>query len=278
MRLPARFDIVWPWVAANLRGKTTGVSAVDVIKYLTRPSKRQRGGRYVKAVEHDGDFWRICFHGLPDPLYWPAKFDLDWVYDFIDEQFNPQNWHQYEIDSTRVDQNDIVFDCGASEGLFSLRVARRCRKVIALEPLPDFQPALARTFARVSNVEIVPLAVGRDRRTVHFHPAAGGSVKAAAGEIEVEQTSLDEITRDRNEHVDFLKVDIEGAEMEMLEGARETLIRDLPKIAMTTYHRKGDSKRFTEFLRSLDVGYQTTTKGINGVGEPVMLHAWANPR
>jgi len=254
------------------------VSAIDFINYLIRPSKRQRGGRYVRAIERDGDFWRIYFHGLPDPLYWPANFDLNWVYDFIDEQFNSQNWHQYEVEGTRVDQNDIVFDCGASEGLFSLRVAGRCRKVVAFEPLPDFQPALARTFARISNVQVIPLALGRDRRTIRFHPAAGGSIKTAGGELEVEQTNLDQIIQDNNERIDFLKADIEGGEMEMLEGARKTLIRDRPKIAMTTYHRKGDSKSFTEFLRSLNVGYQTKTKGINGRGEPVMLHAWVDSR
>jgi len=232
----------------------------------------------VRALERDGDFWRIYFHDIRDPLYWPAHFDLDWVYDFIDEQFDPQNWHQYEIEGTRVEPNDVVFDCGASEGLFSLRVASRCRKVIAFEPLPDFQAALVRTFANASNVEILPFAVGRDRGTVRFHPAAGGSVKSTEGGLMVQQRNLDQVVLDKAERIDFLKADIEGAEMEMLEGARETLIRDRPKIAITTYHRKGDSKLFAEFLQLLDVGYKTKTKGTNGCGEPVMLHAWVDSR
>jgi FkbM family methyltransferase len=280
MRFPRRFQIVRPWLRAQFKGPNPGVSVSigEVASYLTRPGKRQRAARYVKSFERDGEYWRVSFRGLADVLYWPSCFDLDSLCEFIDEQFNARNWHQYEVEGTLVDPSDVVFDLGACEGLFALRVARRCRKVIAFEPLSQLQRAMKQTFAAFPNVEIVPMAVGQDERSIRFHCAEGASTKTSTGELEILQTSLDAFVTEHGEHIDFLKADIEGAEMAMLEGARETLIRDRPKIAITTYHLFGDSSRFSDFLRSLEVGYRFKAKGINGQGDPVMLHAWVDSR
>jgi hypothetical protein len=63
--------------------------------------------------------------------------------------------------------------------------------------------------------------------------------------------------------------------MAMLEGARETIRRCRPKIAITTYHRPDHAAKIGRLLRSIHPDYHIVVKGIeNHWGSPVMLHAW----
>ena len=54
-------------------------------------------------------------------------------------------------------------------------------------------------------------------------------------------TTIDKIVNELGlERVDFIKMDIEGAEVAALTGARETLRRFRPRLAIAVYHREGD--------------------------------------
>ena len=54
--------------------------------------------------------------------------------------------------------DDIVADCGAAEGL-SLIASLRCKRAFAIEPLPAFLEASAKTFRNIGNVAILPFAL-----------------------------------------------------------------------------------------------------------------------
>jgi hypothetical protein len=76
--------------------------------------------------------------------------------------------------------------------------------------------------------------------------------------------------------IDFLKMDIEGAEIQAVEGALPVLRRHHPQLAITTYHRAFDY----EVLQALAIssGYRQIrpaglTERDDGIYRPVMLHA-----
>ena len=56
--------------------------------------------------------------------------------------------------------------------------------------------------------------------------------------------------------VDFIKMDIEGAELNSVKGARETLIAFKPKLAISVYHNLADFYNIAEYLDSLALGYK----------------------
>lgn len=56
------------------------------------------------------------------------------------------------------------------------------------------------------------------------------------GAIEIEVTSIDEYVSSRNLKVDFIKIDTEGSEIPILEGALKTIVRDRPQLAIASYH------------------------------------------
>ena len=58
------------------------------------------------------------------------------------------------------------------------------------------------------------------------------------------------------EKVDFISMDIEGAEIEAIKGAENTLKKFKPKLAISLYHRPSDFKTIAEYIKGLNLGYK----------------------
>jgi hypothetical protein len=97
--------------------------------------------------------------GVRAPFFFPLGMPRDEVEQVLCDILKPDQWHYYEIPQTAVRSEDVVADCGAAEGLFTLTVAHRCRYVFAIEPAPAFVRALERTLAGLANVRILPYAL-----------------------------------------------------------------------------------------------------------------------
>ncbi len=139
-----------------------------------------------------------------------------------------------------------VLDVGANEGLYTLFSARRvgpAGRVVAFEPSSRERRKLQQnvTRNRLGNVTVVPCAVGSREGTAALQIAAGvhsghntlGALvyddAPAAGVEHVRVERLDRlIERLGVASVDVIKIDVEGAEMHVLEGARKTLAAHRP--------------------------------------------------
>lgn len=139
-----------------------------------------------------------------------------------------------------VDPGMTVVDVGANVGMLSLALARSVGalgKVYSFEAEPDFQDLLAKSFALngVPWVELRRQAAGRQAGTATFHvsPIAGHSSlyglpddeASAAKQITVEVVALDEALADAPT-VDLVKIDVEGAELDVLAGMGKLIARN----------------------------------------------------
>ena len=155
-----------------------------------------------------------------------------------------------------VDPGTVCFDIGANVGLYSLLFARKNATVIAFEPFPRNVEYLHRIVAinRVENVTIVPWAVGIEPGMRAFRQGetqASGHL-SAAGEQPVFCTSLDAYVEQYGIEPDLLKIDVEGAELEVLQGARRLLEERMPRILLSIH---GEDLR-RDCLRLLrEIGY-----------------------
>jgi FkbM family methyltransferase len=131
-------------------------------------------------------------------------------------------------------EKDTVVDVGAHLGEYTLAVARSTLKVLAIEPNPDTLTLLRENLRlnRISNVVIINTAVydsvGSCSLFVLGDRTGMGSLvlkyEDDAAAIEVMTDTLDNILSDLGvSTIDWLKVDVEGAEMHVLRGARKTL-------------------------------------------------------
>jgi len=77
------------------------------------------------------------------------------------------------------------------------------------------------------------------------------------GAAEVRTVSIDDVVRDRNlPRVDFIKMDIENAQLSALKGALNTLNRFKPKLAICVYHKPNDWIEIPLFINSLNLSYK----------------------
>ena len=179
-----------------------------------------------------------------------------------------------------IPANGVFLDVGAYFGWYALNVAReRPRaRVIAFEPVPSSQALLEENRARnrLPNVRLARSAVGAavGEAEMELPPSAnGGSAHFAAGDGVAERTRVPVTTLDAAVEeqsllrVDFVKIDVEGAEMEVLRGAAETLRRHRPRLLVelnpTALRARGADP--AELLALLDaLGYTCWEVGRRG--------------
>lgn len=156
------------------------------------------------------------------------------------------------LDFVAADRVRTVVEGGVMDGKDTaafLETLRPERGLYGFEPFYEvyrdgpWRSALERS----PNCRVLPLALWdrRERLLFNIDPAntAGGRVLAPGEEGEsqrwVDAVSLDEFAEERGlEGVDFVKLDIEGAEPQALRGARGVIARDRPQLAVCIYHRK----------------------------------------
>ena len=166
-----------------------------------------------------------------------------------------------------ISPGSIVFDIGANVGFYTLvasYLVGKEGKIYAFEPLKRNIAYLKKHLQlnKITNVEIFEVAVTNFTGTANFaeteSPAEGHLDKN--GNIIVPTTSLEEIVRKQNlPYPKFIKIDIEGAELNALKGAKEILIKEHPTIFLST-HGKEIHTKCCEFLKSLNYKLEPINK------------------
>jgi len=203
---------------------------------------------------------RLDFDGLPGPVTHPQYFP--------DDLF-------------ALKPEDVFVDCGAFDG-DSLRVVFDRQPAIrgpifAIEPDPGNLEKL-RSYVRQlpetwrNEVHVLPWAVGARRETLRFSAtataAAGFDPK---GTLEVQCVPLDEILTQACPT--FIKMDIEGAELEALQGARQSIMHGLPILAICVYHQPDHLWRIPRFIHSLSDQYRFFLRPHNEEGWDLVCYA-----
>ena len=215
--------------------------------------------RLLKSV--DGlELW-----DTPRGLYWvPANFES-----FI-EILAEQAVDIYGSAECRVRKGDIVLDCGANVGVFTrTAVDAGAGRVIALEPVPQKIECLNRNFESeiaAGQVSICPKGVWSENATLtmglYKNPVLDSfiiqdrSIKTF-GTAELPVTTIDHLVAELGlPRVDFIKMDVEGANPQALEGARETLSRHKPRLAVSTEDVDEDFLSLPPLVRQIVPDYR----------------------
>lgn len=156
-----------------------------------------------------------------------------------------------------------IVDCGANVGLFSLFL-RRANRIIAIEPNPSTNKRLARNFEfNGLNGTVIEAAVSSLDGTAKMNFGRVPSVLAQIGSSgsEVRCLSLDSILeRQGVNSVDLLKLDVEGHEIEALEGCEQALARGAIK-RIVAEHSGNDSLLAALDRHLFEFGFQRIATG-----------------
>jgi FkbM family methyltransferase len=211
--------------------------------------------------------WRLLqdFDGLPSPV--------------AQEQYFPE-------DLFSLSMNEVFVDCGAYDGdslrAFLLRQPAFKGTYIAIEPDPINLHRLKQYVTNLPDnlryqIHLIPMALGVQRGIVRF--AATGLASAgidSSGMTEVESIALDEILE--NTSPSYIKMDIEGAELDALIGAQRSIRKAQPALAICVYHKPDHMWRIPLLIQSLHDQYKFYLRPYNEEAWDLVCYAVPNSR
>ena len=175
---------------------------------------------------------------------------------------------QYACNTNRVyvEENDIVFDCGGCWGETALYFSDKTKKgkVYSFEFIESnidiFQKNILLNDKK--NIEIIPQPLWSEDNMDFYYFDNGPASQVSLEKTKelnqvVKSTTIDKIVSiNKLNSVDFIKMDIEGAELEALKGALESIKKYKPKLAISLYHRDIDFYTIPHFINDLNLGYK----------------------
>jgi FkbM family methyltransferase len=150
----------------------------------------------------------------------------------------------------------VIIDAGAHAGSFAIPASFFADRVVAIEPNPIMVKILEMNtlINRRKNIDILPYALYHSSKTVYFNPDDLTSVMGTVskeGKIEVQAISLDEIV-ERYGEIELLKMDIEGAEYDVIFNARKESLRRIKRlVGEIHYEEKEMLEKFGEHLKEM---------------------------
>ena len=221
------------------------------------PTPKPQGyvpGRLVYPVASDPGSTCTRLFATPFGFLWAREADSREM-EIVVRELSSESPHGYERGPVFIRHGDVVIDAGAHIGAFTrIALLRGAQKVIAFEPQPAVVACYRRTFAAElgsGRVILVEKAVWEQSGTLDFEndglnfhahglglhslpPKRHDTIRLPATTID---ETLEALAVDR---VDFIKMDIEGSERHALRGARRTIAKHKPTMAITVYHRIDD--------------------------------------
>lgn len=205
--------------------------------------------------------------------------------DRIDAQVFGYFAYQHDRRFIELGADDILVDGGAFDGVSMIQMARatrgKFRRLDVYEPQPAFLEKCRATRTMIGErfgvdvaekIRLHGAGLWSERTTLEFqadfyadenlrdtfwsplgaHLVESGMVEPlAGGATRVPVTTIDDSSPDAT----FIKLEIEGAELRALHGAKRTLVANRPKLSVAAYHKPADMCELPEFLASLDLDY-----------------------
>ena len=181
------------------------------------------------------------------------------VHAFMDNTFTNE-------DKKFIKNKDII-DAGAFTGDTSIPIAKYTNKnVYAFEPFEDSFEILKKNINsnKIKNIIPVKKSLGNinGERTLYL---SGDNVQGITSnanardydtKLKVEEITLDTFVKENNLEVGFITADVEGAELDLLKGAVETIKSQKPILTISIYHKVTDFFDIIPWIANLNVGYE----------------------
>ncbi len=204
--------------------------------------------------------------------------------------WNKQYFEYFDL----FERGTAFVDGGCYDCADCLRFAKQCdnqySKIFAFEPDVKNYEVCKHVSAEkgISDLELIRAGLGKENTTVLF-AAAGGTESHTIDKSAVDNRNFDyvdlasvpmeEISIQALDNVvgetkvGFIKLDIEGEEYNALVGAKETLLRDKPFLAICLYHKQGDMLAVMDYLHQLVPEYHFCLRHYSTLSYDTILYA-----
>jgi FkbM family methyltransferase len=173
------------------------------------------------------------------------------------------NLQYFEEGIVHLFEDTVFLDCGAYTGdtveFLHQRTGGSFKIAYCFEPDPENYRVLDERATVLAPGRIIPVRCGLYSSSGSIRFQATGSIDArmtdGEGSISVPVVSIDDYMADKAPPT-YIKMDIEGAEREALAGARRTILRWKPELAVSVYHKATDLWEIPLLMKRLNRGYK----------------------
>lgn len=169
---------------------------------------------------------------------------------------------QYFVkDIVPLSAQEVFIDCGAFDGdtmkEFIKAAKRHYQSIVCFEPVKEYHKRLEKR-GKGKRVTAICAGVYKETTTLQFNAERGKgsaiSTTEDAHTITVPVRSIDDTPECHD--ATFIKMDVEGSELDALHGAKQTILRNKPKLAICIYHRHRDFVEIPKWIHELVPEYQ----------------------
>lgn len=157
--------------------------------------------------------------------------------------------------------NEVYIDGGAFVGDTILDLAafwgKNWKKVYSWEPDEANREQLIKMCRtqKYQNVEVIPYGLWSEKTELHFNQRGNDVSRISErGSVVIPVDTIDNVCW--NDRATFIKMDIEGSEMEALRGAEGIIRRDKPRLAISIYHKPEDYFEIPFLIREMVPEYK----------------------
>ncbi len=186
---------------------------------------------------------------------------------------SPEDYGYFNNDVVRLQEGETLVDGGSFNGLSTATFAKTCeRKQLVYKRIYCFEPDSGNFSVLQQNTAHLPrvthiqrglwshgttltfLSAGEGDPAAHMEVCSTKCTDTCSNKVEVQTISIDEQFLD--EDISFIKMDVEGAEIEAIRGAVKTIQRCRPKLAISAYHKHSDIYQLPLLIHSLCPTYK----------------------
>lgn len=186
-------------------------------------------------------------------------------------------WQYFGLPYFRNGADEIFLDCGCLNGATVFDFIKWCngnyRKIYCFEPDKENFVKSKENLSGLENVELQNVGLWNKESILRFSNGKEGASRIASdGPVEIKVLRIDNILKDGP--ATFIKMDIEGAELNALQGAEITIKTYHPKLAISVYHKWTDLIEIPAFLMSIAPEYHYAIRHHTSRFGEMVLYAW----
>ena len=231
---------------------------------------------FQKDYAHNKERYKEVYHALADTksqaifekvINFKISFDLNFMEGFT----NNHDGQYFDREILPPIKNISFVDGGAYVGDTVENIIKNYpdfKKIYCIEPVKQHLDIAKRELVHVENIEFINVGLSSKKERLDFSDEKSFSSMNSKGNISIEVDAIDNIIAQK---VDYIKLDIEGAEQEAIIGAQNTIKKYHPVLAICIYHKAEDWYKIPEIVLRIEPNYTIYLRHyMEGIFESVM--------